>query len=92
MSLLPRGSRSDTALNVMGAAVVHLYNDGAATAAYHIRLPKASYGGRLEAMLQQLISSARFQQDVRVRALAESRSVSTALRSAVVPLNLPFHR
>ena len=65
MSLLPKGPRSDTALHVMGAAVVHVYSDGAATVAYHIRLPKAMYGSKLEGMLEQLISSARFQQDVR---------------------------
>ena len=70
MSLLPKGVRSDTALNIMGAAVVHVSSDGAAAAAYHIRLPKNSYGTKLEMMMQQLVSSARFQQDVRAPSIA----------------------
>lgn len=79
MSLLPKGPRSDTALHVMGAAVVHVYSDGAATVAYHIRLPKAMYGSKLEGMLEQLVSSARFQQDVRraVRRTCQPPSCAT---------------
>ena len=61
--MLPKGVRSDASLNIMGTAILHVSPDGA-SAAYHIRLPKSSYGAKLETMLQQLASSARFQADV----------------------------
>lgn len=63
MSLLGSTPRSDTALNVYACAIAHVSSDGAAAAAFHVRLP-GTEGSKLGTMLQQLIASARWQQDV----------------------------
>ena len=64
MSLLPTNSRSDSTLSVQGCAVVHPFPDGAAAAAFHVRLPGGAGGAKLLVMLQQLAGSQRFQSDI----------------------------
>lgn len=86
MSLLGRGARSDTALNVHGCAVAHCAPDGAASAIFHIRLPGAP-GLRLEQFLQRLVSSQKWQQDVKGkgRLTVDDSSVGVAVSAHCIP-------
>ena len=84
MSLLPSGGgRSDSSLAVQGCAIAHIMQENTAAAAFHVRLPGGAGGARLLVMLQQLVASARFQDDVRSKGRMTVDDSSTGINIAV---------
>jgi len=84
MSLLPKGgARSESSLAVQGCAIVHVMQEGAVAAAFHVRLPGGAGGARLLVMLQQLVASPKFQSDVFAKTRMTVDDASTGVEISV---------